>query len=210
MNALPPELINYILGFLDNNDFYNCLLAGKIMHVHTPGEIYRRKKMKYDEIPVGELIARGDLIGLRFKPDVKLRENFAWCCDGDLKVFKMMLFEIDKTGMLLSTESDHATAAIRSGNLEMLKLLFFMKYRGIYREYLVLYYGNVELVRWFGVIFGFTHVVLDHFIGLEQEKGWRCDYKLLGLMKTFISSPSGLPQSGFADLAGRRRGRQRS
>jgi hypothetical protein len=188
MNVLPMELIGYILQFLDNKDFGNCMKASKIFHVETFTQICKRR---YGDPSTStstwcrKMLDNADIRGLRvffnndmsiIETETKTNTDFyesggkeACLRKGDtLKLLKFLSIEC-KMGFEWS--DSFFLECVKNSRLDIIRYMHFTglgsqtrdgKGAGV-RPYLIAFWGKPDLLRWYEMEYGFKTEYLAEY-----------------------------------------------
>lgn len=182
---LPKELINYILSFVENNDFYNCLLTAKCMHVHTDIIIKKRKYLKYSQIDNATLVRKSDLIGLVIK-NVSINEIIQLLKQYNVKIMSNMF----KFNDLMINQEAYEKLYTQFDN-ECIKLSYFITNPKSPKKislYHLLIHKDKKTLQWLksiGKINNITKNIIMHFIDIAKSSFY-VDYNWIRFIQTLI------------------------
>ncbi len=111
LQKIPKDIINQILSFLDNKDFYNCLKSSKIFYVKNYNLVCEKDYLerKYKNTTIKYFIEKNNLKEIKFLHNLSLTPSNS----------------INSNHNNLKCNVSDLYYAMREGNLKITKFIFF-------------------------------------------------------------------------------------
>ena len=167
MNQLPPEIIDNILRFTNNETYFKCRQVSKLFHVSSKKEWIKRY---YKNSDFYKILYAGDLGGVKYH--LNMKSSLILIKELDPRLFESIKM-IGKTTILIGIitaylghihilhelirynmelPSTMKIFAVRGGQLEFLKYLHFIGYSGQGIGFYLRHYEWTRGIKWFKAI----------------------------------------------------------